>query len=97
MSVTLTVGFSRKVGEPNYSSRGASVHLEIELERSSLDDPERFRSDVEGFFEQARESVDRELHRESSPPSESDGPAGGSADAPTERTALRGVPYMAHW
>ena len=29
MSVTITVGFSRKVGEPNYGSRGASLHLEM--------------------------------------------------------------------
>lgn len=31
MAVTITVGFSRKVGEPNYSSRGASLHMEVEL------------------------------------------------------------------
>ena len=70
MGVTITVGFSRKVGEPNYGSRGASLHLEVELDRSSLDDSERFQSEVEEFFERARDAVARELQREASPSSE---------------------------
>jgi hypothetical protein len=63
MAVTITAGFSRKVGEPNYGSRGASLHLEVELDRGMLEDPEHFRAEVEGIFERAREAVDRELHR----------------------------------
>jgi len=30
----LNAGFSRKVGEPNYGSRGASVNVELEVESS---------------------------------------------------------------
>ncbi len=30
--IKLNAGFSRKVGEPNYGSRGASVNVELELE-----------------------------------------------------------------
>ena len=67
MGVTITVGFSRKVGEPNYGSRGASLYLEVELDRSLLDDSERFQSEIEEFFERARDAVDRELQRETSP------------------------------
>jgi hypothetical protein len=63
MAVTVNVGFSRKVGEPNYGSRGASVHLEVELDRSAIEDGERFRSEMERIFEQARDAVDRELQR----------------------------------
>jgi hypothetical protein len=67
MAVTVRVGFSRKVGEPNYGSRGASVQLEVELDRMAFDDGERFQSEIEGIFERARDAVDRELHRSLSP------------------------------
>jgi hypothetical protein len=40
MSVNVNVGFSRKVGEPNEGSRGASVHLEVELDGAALNDPD---------------------------------------------------------
>ena len=63
MAVKINVGFSRKVGEPNYGSRGASVHLEVELDRRSLDDSERFHREIEGFFERARDAVDLQLKR----------------------------------
>jgi hypothetical protein len=73
MAVTINVGFSRKVGEPNGGSRGASLHLELEIDRSSLDEPERLQSQIDGLFERAREAVDRELQRDASPSSESNG------------------------
>ena len=37
--IKLNAGFSRKVGEANYSSRGASVNLELELESSMIFGP----------------------------------------------------------
>jgi hypothetical protein len=71
MAITVNVGFSRKVGEPNYGSRGASVHVEVELDRSEMEDGEQFQSEIEKIFEQARDAVDRELLRN---PSSSSGP-----------------------
>jgi hypothetical protein len=70
MAVTVNVGFSRKVGEPNYGSRGASVQLELELDRSAIEDGERFQCEIEGIFERVRDAVDRELQRNPSPSSE---------------------------
>jgi hypothetical protein len=70
MAVTVNVGFSRKVGEPNYGSRGASVQLELELDRSAIEDTERFQSEIDRIFELARDAVDRELQRNLAPSSE---------------------------
>jgi hypothetical protein len=86
MAVTINVGFSRKVGEPNYGSRGASLHLELEIDRSSLDEPEGFQSQIEGLFERAREAVDRELQRDASPSSESHG----SSERPSDQESHNG-------
>ena len=36
----LNAGFSRKVGEPNYGSRGASVNVELEVESNLIGDPD---------------------------------------------------------
>jgi len=32
MAVKVNVGFSRKIGEAHYGSRGASVYVELELD-----------------------------------------------------------------
>ncbi len=37
MPMKLNVGLSRKVGEPNYGSRGASVNLELELDAALVE------------------------------------------------------------
>ena len=63
MPVKLNIGLSRKVGEPNYGSRGASIHLEVELENGMLNDPVAMRSHVEGLYALARQSVNDELRR----------------------------------
>jgi hypothetical protein len=70
MAITIHVGFSRKVGEPNYDSRGASVQLEVELDRSVIVDREGFQSEIERIFEHVRDAVDRELQRNSCASSE---------------------------
>lgn len=63
MPVKLNIGLSRKVGEPNYGSRGASIHLEVELENGVLNDPALMRDRVQGLYALARQSVDDELQR----------------------------------
>jgi hypothetical protein len=95
MAVTITVGFSRKVGEPNYGSRGASLHVEIELERHTMDDPERFQSEVEKMFDRLREEVDRELQRKVPSPSDTDGSSEGDSSEPKSSNGRRSVPRSA--
>jgi hypothetical protein len=63
MPVKLNIGLSRKVGEPNYGSRGASIHLEVEMENGVLNDPALMRDRVQDLYALARQSVDNELQR----------------------------------
>ena len=58
----LNVGLSRKVGEPNYGSRGASVNLELEVESALAGDPDRLRDKIRQLFHLAKVSVDEELN-----------------------------------
>lgn len=63
MPVKLNIGLSRKVGEANYGSRGASINLEVELDSGVLQDAVQLRERVRELYQLARQSVDEELHR----------------------------------
>jgi len=58
----LNIGFTRKVGEANYSSRGASVNLEIEVESGLVREPDKLQSKVDYLFNLAKASVDAQLN-----------------------------------
>lgn len=62
MPLKLNVGLSRKVGEANYGSRGASVNLELELDSGLVTEPERLQERIRQLFRLAKASVDEELH-----------------------------------
>src|SRR4051812_17972220 len=62
MPLTLNIGLSRKVGEPNYGSRGASINIELEVESALIADPARFRERVRQLFRQVRDSLTEELN-----------------------------------
>jgi hypothetical protein len=57
----LNVGFTKKVGEANYGSRGATVNLELELDSSLAGDAERLRERIKQLFVMAKAAVDEEL------------------------------------
>jgi len=57
----LNVGFTKKVGEANYGSRGAAVNLELEFDSSLVGDAERLRERIKQLFVMARAAVDEEL------------------------------------
>ncbi len=64
MPTKVSVGLSRKTGLPNYSSIGASCHVELELDASVLDsNPERFRLQVQRAYAACRDSVETELRQ----------------------------------
>ncbi len=57
----LNIGSNQKIGQPNYGSRGASVHFEVELESSLVRDPQQLQSKVRTMFRLARDAVHEEL------------------------------------
>lgn len=61
MPLKLNVGLSRKVGAPNFGSRGASVNLELELESAVIESPDRLRDHIRHLFRLAKSSIDEEL------------------------------------
>ena len=83
MPVKLNIGLSRKVGEANFGSRGASVNLEVELDSGIVSDQQRFQERVRGSFTLKRA---RSINAELDLPSE--GPAIEQPVPPTEWTRI---------
>lgn len=61
MPLTLNVNISKKVGEPDYGSRGASVSLQQELDTTLVQQPQQLQSQIQQLFRQARDAVETEL------------------------------------
>ena len=61
MPLKLNIAISRKVGERNYGSRGATVGLEMEVDSSLVDQPRELHQRINRLFRLAKASVDREL------------------------------------
>ena len=62
MSIKLNLGVNKKIGEPNYGSRGASCHVEFELD-GSLDNgtAARFQEAARRAYAACRHVVESEL------------------------------------
>ena len=67
MPLTLNVGLSRKIGEANYGSRGASVHLEVELEHTLVRQPDELKQKIRYLFGLAKDAVEEELADDEQP------------------------------
>ena len=63
----LNIGFNRKLGEANFSSRGASVNLEIEVESGVVREPDKLQAKIDYLFKLAKASVDAQLNGTSPP------------------------------
>jgi hypothetical protein len=65
MPLSLRVGLNKKIGLPNYSSLGASCHVEIELESQLLNrDPEGFQGEVRRAYAACASALQEELARQ---------------------------------
>jgi len=64
MPLKTNVGVSRKVSDNSYGSRGASVNLEVELDSTLIQEPERFHDRIRQVFRLAQQAIDQELNRQ---------------------------------
>jgi len=65
MPLRLNVGLSKKIGQPDYGSLGASCNVELELESTLIQsDPDAFQRHVRNAFVACRQAVQDELSRE---------------------------------
>ena len=62
MPLKLNVGASKKVGESNYGSRGASVNVELELDTGLIAKPQELRERIRELFGVVRSSLVEELN-----------------------------------
>lgn len=62
MPLKLNIGLSKKVGESNYGSRGASVNVEVEVESALANDPDKLKERIRRVFSLVRDSVAEELN-----------------------------------
>ncbi len=87
--IKLNAGLSRKVGEPAYGSRGASVNLELEVESNLINDPDGLLDRIRRLFALARQAVDQELNSPAAPAGSGRSHSGqrGNGDAGRERPA----------
>ena len=68
MSLKLNVGVTRKVGQPDYGSVGASCHLELEIDAGLLErDLDGFHARVRSAYVAVHQAVHDELARLQSP------------------------------
>jgi hypothetical protein len=67
----LDVRLSRKVGEANYGSRGASVHVELELDSGLVGEPARLQERIRQLFGVVRGAVLEELNGKGQAPNAS--------------------------
>jgi hypothetical protein len=62
MPLRVNVGVSKKVGEANYGSRGASINVEMELDAGLIGEPARLQEEIRRMFATVRTSLAEELN-----------------------------------
>ncbi len=70
MPLKLNVGLSKKIGQPDYGSLGASCHLEVELDQSLVfHDLDGLQERIQNVFAACRQAVSDELsHQQDASP-----------------------------
>src|SRR4051794_40846628 len=81
MPLKLNIGLSRKVGEANYGSRGASVNVELELESALIGEPVKLQDRIRQLFSVVRTSLAEELNGNGHAPSHENGNSNGKPPA----------------
>jgi hypothetical protein len=89
MPLTVNVGFSQKLGRPDFGSIGASCQVECEFDGSLLDhDPDAFQTKIRELYAACARAVQEELgRRQTDEPHIAPAPANGSRKAAKESKA----------
>lgn len=85
MPLTVNIGLSRKIGDQNYGSKGASVNVQMELDSSLIQEPAKLKERITQLFSLVRTSLHEELNGNGnapSPKSSNANPNNGDAHAP---------------
>jgi hypothetical protein len=62
MSMKINVGLSRKIGQPNFGSLGASCHIDLEIDAQTASrGPEAIQRQIMSAFTICKQSIDTEL------------------------------------
>jgi hypothetical protein len=61
MPLRLNCGLSKKIGQPDFGSLGASVNFEVELEHSLIRQPDELKQKIQFLFGLAKNAVEQEL------------------------------------
>jgi hypothetical protein len=64
MPVTINVGFSEKLGQPDFGSIGASCHIECQVDAPLLDNPDLFRAKARELYAACSTAAKEELARQ---------------------------------
>src|SRR5262245_52365086 len=67
MAFVVNVSASKKVGGPEFSSRGAGVSFQAELDAGVVADLSKLRAKIRELFDVARTAVCKELNRNGAP------------------------------
>ena len=62
MPLKLNCGLTRKIGEANYGSRGASINVELELDSALVTEPTKLQDRIRQLFAVVRTSLTEELN-----------------------------------
>jgi len=84
MPLKASIGISRKVGQENYSSRGAHCQLEVELDASLVQDAEAFHEQIRRLYVLANQAVNDQLEAARAPAGPAN-PAGANDEPATNK------------
>jgi hypothetical protein len=93
MPLQLSIGWSKKVGLPNYGSLGASCNVEVELDQTYLfENPARLQQKARLAFAACRQAVDEELEAQRQASGAQSVQGASPAEQPREASAVPASP-----